>query len=114
MKSYANDLKTFHNSQSYSACLRGDLSSKIVATGDSNPVFYPNPVLKGGEIHIHYPKGIIELKLMDAQGKILRSETLSEVEDYELLMDNDLETGLYLITIKDKEGRASTFKIRVD
>jgi hypothetical protein len=114
LKSYIQDIEQFYASQNITSCLAEDIGKEEFTVQESKIEFYPNPVVKGGDLFIKYSKGIEQIQMIDLQGKVLKDLRLNGEKQYTLLMNENLKSGLYLVLLKSADQQISTFKINVD
>ena len=75
----------------------------IACTEQEGIAVYPNPT--PGRIVISGPQesGTLQLKVMDATGKLILSQTVN-TQNYEAGFDLQLEPGIYLVDISDRNN----------
>lgn len=73
---------------------------------------YPNPAIDQISIDIN-TNGKVEIKIIDVSGRLVISETRNAYVDESLITIpvNDLKPGLYFVSVQDKAGNISSFKM---
>lgn len=83
-----------------------------LATAESHPVIYPNPV-SGGRFSVQVPAGFesAQLTLTDLQGQVMLTRTVNTTEA--ITLDATLTAGVYQLTMTNREGRVLRSKVVV-
>ncbi len=83
----------------------------ILEAADFELEVYPNPSHTTANINITTSKvnDLLQLEIIDWQGKILRSETISPFSTHQF-STTSLNQGVYLIYIKDNKGQSLGLK----
>lgn len=69
---------------------------------------YPNPVKD--QLTVEFALSAVNVTIMDAQGKVLIEKNVEGLTDY-TLNTSSFESGLYLVSVSNLNGKIETFKI---
>lgn len=74
---------------------------------------YPNPVRKGNDIHLTSLSGNVVINIFGYDGKLYRSEKFQDTDGTIKINTQNLQTGTYIISVKDNDG-INTFPIIIE
>jgi hypothetical protein len=89
-----------------SARIAADFTDAIIS--GNGTTCYPNPMTDQLNVQLGNPS--THLKLMNAQGQVLKTENVEGMNGY-VLPTSELTSGLYIITVTNKNGNVETLKV---
>ncbi len=98
------------NDSIYTITLQGTGSSTGVKTVNSNKpslVVYPNPASNNQELTISSSQAISSIEVIDAYGRVVKTEEFNGQENQAFISTGDLSRGIYYIRVKHGTSQIS-------
>lgn len=112
LKEYADSLKQFYSNEGYK-CMGESIGIEEEIASQKRAEFYPNPIERGGVLSIKHNNEVEEIKLVDAQGKLLLSQKKEGKKEFAFSIPMHISKGLYFVILQETSKKVSTLKLSV-